>query len=188
MDKLFNIFAKSYTLSPENEPEFFSYIGDLYCTDEVQSMRVYPQHSNVNRLDHIRAVTYMSYIISKRLSVNIKAASRGALLHDLVYYDWHDADYSHRPHGFRHPAFAVFNAKILNPDITKKEEKIILRHMWPLTPVPPSSIEGFIVTFSDKYCASMEMKVTKKDKYRKKFENKLTELNKSLNSFSAEEK
>ena len=63
MSSLFELFVESYTLSPEKNPDFFSYIGDIYCTDEVQSMRAYPQHSNVNRLDHIRAVTYMSYML-----------------------------------------------------------------------------------------------------------------------------
>lgn len=182
MEKLFDIFAKSYTLSPEKDTDFFSYIGDLYCTDEVQSMRQYPQHSDANRLDHIRAVTYMSYVLSKQLSLDVKAATRGALLHDLVYYDWHDPDYSHRPHGFRHPKFAVFNARLLNPDITKKEERIILRHMWPLTPLPPSSLEGFIVTFSDKYCASKEMKITKNEHQKKLFEQKLDFINSTMNN------
>lgn len=182
MGKLFDIFVKSYALSPEKDPDFFSYIGDLYCTEEVQSMRQYPQHSDANRLDHIRAVTYMSYVFSKRFGLDVKACSRGALLHDLCYYDWHDADFSHRPHGFRHPAFAVFNAKLLNPDITKKEERIILRHMWPLTPLPPSSREGFIVTFADKYCASTEMRITKKEKHRKKFDEKLSKLNDTMNN------
>ena len=181
MDKLFDIFVKSYALSPEKDPDFFSYIGDLYCTDEVQSMRQYPQHSDTNRLDHIRAVTYMSYILSKRYSLDVKAASRGALLHDLVYYDWHDPDTSHRPHGFRHPAFAVLNAKLLNPEITKKEERIILRHMWPLTLIPPSSREGFIVTFSDKYCASMEMQIMKEGKKKEIFNKKLTEILRNMN-------
>ncbi len=180
MAKLFDIFTKSYALSPETDKEFFSLVGDLYCTPEVQSMRAYPQHSDANRLDHIRAVTYMSFIISKKLKLNVKAASRAALLHDLVYYDWHDPDFSHRPHGFRHPAFAVSNARLLNPQITKKEEKIILRHMWPLTPLPPSSIEGFVVTFSDKYCASKEMKLTKNEKLRKSFEDKLDSINSTL--------
>ena len=182
MSFLFDIFVKSYALSPEKDSRFFSYIGDLYCTDEVQSMRQYPQHSTVNRLDHIRAVTYMSFILSEKLSRNTKAATRAALLHDLTYYDWHDPDYSHRPHGLRHPRFAAFNAKLLNPDITKKEERIILRHMWPLTPLPPSSIEGLIVTFSDKYCASREMKITKKEEMRKKFEDRLNFFNSKLNS------
>ena len=181
MGKLFDIFVKSYTLSPEKDKDFFLYIGDLYCTDEVQSMLQYPQQSDVNRLDHIRAVTYMSYILSKKFSLDIKAATRGALLHDLVYYDWHDPDYSHRPHGFRHPRFAAFNAKLLNPSITKKEQRIILRHMWPLTPLPPSSLEGFIVTFSDKYCASREMKITKKENMKKLFNEKLSEINENLN-------
>lgn len=182
MESLFDIFTRSYALSPEKDAEFFSYVGYLYCTDEVQSMRVYPQHSDANRLDHIRAVTYMSYVLSKRLSLDVKAASRGALLHDLVYYDWHDADFSHRPHGFRHPAFAADNAKRLEPGLTKKEIRIILRHMWPLTPLPPSSREGLIVTFSDKYCASMEMQLTKKEKMKARFEARLSEINKNLNN------
>lgn len=181
MSKLFDIFVKSYTLSPEKDKEFFSYIGYIYCTEELQSMRAYPQHSDANRLDHIRAVTYMSYVIAKKLSLDVKAASRGAILHDLVYYDWHDADFSHRPHGFRHPAFAAFNARLLVDDLTKKEERIIRRHMWPLTPLPPSSLEGIVVTFSDKYCASKEMRVTKKPKAKKKFEDKLTAICNGLN-------
>lgn len=180
MIKLFDIFTKSYALSPETDAEFFSLVGDLYCTPEVQSMRAYPQHSDANRLDHIRAVTYMSYVISKRLSLDVKAASRAALLHDLVYYDWHDPDFSHRPHGYRHPAFAVFNARLLNPSITKKEEKIILRHMWPLTPLPPSSAEGFVVTFADKYCASKEMKLMKSDSLKKDFESRLSAINEAM--------
>ena len=182
MKKLFDIFAASYCLSPEKDADFFSYIGHLYCTDEVQSMRAYPQHSDCNRLDHIRAVTYMSYVLAKRFSLDVKATSRAALLHDLTYYDWHDPDTSHRPHGFRHPAFAAFNAKLLEPSLTKKEERIILRHMWPLTPLPPSSREGFIVTFSDKYCASMEMRITKKQKAKEKFDKKLDQINSTINN------
>lgn len=181
MGRLFDIFVKSYALSPEQDKEFFSYIGDLYATEEVQCMRKYPQHSSANRLDHIKSVTYMTYVLSKKLSLDAKLASRAALLHDLVYYDWHDADISHRPHGFRHPGFAVLNARLLNPDITKKEEKIISRHMWPLTPLPPSSLEGMVVTFADKYCASREMQVTKKSKLKEEFESKLHALGTQLN-------
>lgn len=33
---------------------------------------------------------------------------------------------------------------------------MIKKHMWPVTPVPPKSIEGFILTFADKYSASLE--------------------------------
>ena len=32
----------------------------------------------------------------------------------------------------------------------------ILRHMWPLTPIPPSTKAGYAVTFADKYCSSVE--------------------------------
>lgn len=144
-------------LSEEFDREFFDTVGDLFNTDEIQGMKIYPQHSTVNRLDHITSVTYMSYVFARKHNLDWVAATRGAMLHDLFYYDWHDKDWSHRPHGYRHPGFAVKNAKTLNPAITKKEENIILRHMWPLTVVPPSSAEGFTVSLCDKYCATLEM-------------------------------
>lgn len=40
---------------------------------------------------------------------------------------------------------------------------MILRHMWPLTPIPPSSREGIVLSLADKYCASREMKIAKQN-------------------------
>ena len=33
---------------------------------------------------------------------------------------------------------------------------MILNHMWPVTIAFPNSMEGFILTFADKYCAMSE--------------------------------
>jgi uncharacterized protein len=84
-------------------------------------------------------------------------------MHDLFYYDWHENDWSHRPHGYRHPRFAAENAKLLCGGLDKKSEMMILRHMWPLTPIPPSSREGIVLSLADKYCASREMKIAKQN-------------------------
>lgn len=160
-------------LSHKYDKEFFDTVGDLYFTEEIQGMKKYPQHSTANRLDHITSVTYLSYVFSKRHGLDWVCASRAAVLHDLFYYDWHDKSFSHRPHGFRHPGFAAKNAKVLNPQITKKEINIIRRHMWPLTVIPPSSLEGFTVSCCDKYCATMEMWIAKKKTVSRIFEKSL---------------
>jgi hypothetical protein len=80
---------------------------------------------------------------------------RGALLHDYFLYDWHEKDGGHRLHGFRHPAFALYNAS-KDFSLNRKERNIIARHMFPLTVLPPRCLEAWIVCFVDKYCAFSE--------------------------------
>ncbi len=170
MGKLFDVYVRSYCLDPERDSEFFDIVGDLYYTEEVQGLKKYPQHSNIDRLDHITSVTYMSYRAAKKHGLDAKAAARGAVLHDLFYYDWHDPARWHRPHGYKHPRFALENAKELNPSITKKEKNIILRHMFPLTVIPPLSKEGLIVSMADKYCATRELLIADHEFFKKRFE------------------
>ncbi len=162
---LLKIYAQSYKLSPERQPEFFDIISDYYYTEEVQSLRIYCHHDYINRLTHVMSVTYMSYALSKKAGLDYKSATIGALLHDLFFYDWHDDDRVHRPHGYKHPRFALQQArKLTNNSLTHKEENIILRHMFPLTLTPPSSKEGVIVSLSDKYCATVELIIAKHPK------------------------
>ncbi len=170
MSDLFELYVRSYDITPENEPEFFSYIGDLYFTDEIQGLKRYPQHADINRLQHITSVTYLSYRLAKKKGLDVRSVCRGAILHDLFYYDWHDPDWSHRPHGYRHPGFALKNARILTDNgLSAKEENIILRHMWPLTVVPPGSREGLLVSCCDKYCATTELLIAKGGGVARKF-------------------
>ena len=60
-----------------------------------------------------------------------------------------------RLHGFRHPAFALYNAS-KDFSLNRKERSIIARHMFPLTVLPPRCLEAWIVCFVDKYCAFSE--------------------------------
>ena len=176
MGRLFDNYVESYCLNKEKHSDFFVLIDDLYNTKEVQSLKKFVQHSDINRLDHITSVTYMTYIYCKKLHLDYKSGVRGAILHDLFYYDWHDKNSSHRPHGYRHPGFAVKNARALNPALTKKEENIISRHMWPLTVIPPKYPEGLIVSLCDKYCATRELLIADREYFRKKFEAKLERI------------
>ena len=101
------------------------------------------------------------------LSVNRKAMIRGALLHDYFLYDWHNPDNGHRLHGFSHPYTSLKNAK-RDYSITKWEADIIVKHMFPLTIVPPQTKEAWIVCLADKICAGEEtIKGIRKRKRRK---------------------
>lgn len=124
---------------------------------KVQEMNDYMQHGKTSCLMHCLTVTYYSYMLAKRLSLPIDEASlvRGALLHDFFLYDWHDKHSHKRWHGFRHPNIALTHAQHYFR-LTPKEVDMIKHHMWPLTPMPPHCLEGWLVTLMDKWCSLRE--------------------------------
>ena len=89
---------------------------------------------------------FYCYIICKKLHLDYKSATRAAMLHDLFLYDWRDKNSHRRFHAFHHGKTACQNACKLFA-LTKKEQSIIIRHMWPVTFAFPNSIEGIILTF-----------------------------------------
>ena len=117
----------------------------------------YIQHGTVSVYEHCLSVTRCSCHIARLLRIPIDRRSliRGALLHDYFLYDWHEKNGGHRLHGFHHPARALKNARE-DFDLTNVESNIILRHMFPLVPVPPTCREGWIVCLADKVCATKE--------------------------------
>ena len=117
----------------------------------------YIQHGTVSVYEHCLSVTRCSCHIARLLLIPIDRRSliRGALLHDYFLYDWHEKDGDHRLHGFHHPARALKNARE-DFNLTNVESNIILRHMFPLVPVPPTFREGWIVCLADKVCATKE--------------------------------
>jgi len=169
MGKLYRQYLSSYKMDTPQWNEYLEAAGDLYNSPQLQRLSGLEHHYKIDRLQHIRSVAYLSYLVSKKLGLDCIETARAATLHDLVYYDWREDDWSHRPHGFRHPGFAVKNAYLMCGTLTKKEKNIILRHMWPLTPIPPRYREGWVVTAMDKYCAAIEIYCSKSEKFRKRF-------------------
>lgn len=168
MSTLFSTYKESLYLDNIPNLEIYKYIDDLLSIDEVKSLDNFNQHYDISRLQHVLSVANVAFYISERHGLDSKAVARGAVLHDLFYYDWHAKDdNTHRLHGYRHPGFALSNAKKLT-ELSEKEENIILRHMWPLTPTPPKYKEAYIVSLSDKYCATMEIMYSITKKYNLK--------------------
>jgi uncharacterized membrane protein/HD superfamily phosphodiesterase len=140
------------------EKEFYEIIKDIYEHEEVLKLKLH-YHHNSSIYDHVMDVSYFSYRACKFLKLDYQSAARGGFLHDFFLYDWRHHDVPDLPeekyHGVEHPKIALTNASkyfILN-DI---EKDIIIKHMWPLTLVPPKYKESFIVSFTDKYFASKE--------------------------------
>lgn len=117
----------------------------------------YMQHSDISVYKHCISVAYTSVELAEKFSwdVNRRELIRGALLHDYFLYDWHEKDGGHRFHGFIHAGRALQNAK-RDFELTRREENIILRHMFPLNIVPPMCKEAWLVCLADKICALKE--------------------------------
>lgn len=133
-------------------------IKDLISKDEVQKLDNFSQHFFASRLDHSLDVAKITYKTCARLKLNdvrIKEATVAALLHDLFLYDWRDVGHSSKEHTFAHPKNACLKAKEIT-NLSKKQENIILSHMFPLCTEIPKSLEAWIVQYADKVSALHE--------------------------------
>jgi uncharacterized protein len=147
------------------ETQFIDTARPLLELPEVAKLSQYNHHRGKTRLEHVKEVAYLSFLWGKRLSLDSEAIVRGALLHDLFYYDWlHEGP---RLHGFRHHNIALKNARKITL-LTEKEADIIKKHMWPLTVVPPRYMESLVVSLVDTFCSARDyLSVKKQDKHAK---------------------
>ncbi len=138
------------------DKEFISIIDDIINNETVQKMKDFRQHYNVSCFEHCLCVSYYSYLICKKLHLDYKSVARAGMLHDLFLYDWRKKVNGRKGlHAFTHPKTALENSlKLFN--LNNKEKDIILKHMWPVTIIPPKYLESFVITFVDKHCAMSE--------------------------------
>ncbi len=114
------------------------------------SLAQYQHHGKTSCLEHTLDVAEITFKAARKLHLDYISATRGALLHDFYLYDWHVN--SPGLHGFKHPYIAKQNAERYFR-LNRIERNIILRHMWPLTPIPPVYPESILVCLADKAAA-----------------------------------
>ena len=141
----------------EDDDAYRACVEDILENPVFQSMARFMQHGDTTCKAHCIKVSYLSYRICRRFGWDYVQTARAGLLHDLFLYDWHThaKETGEHFHGFTHPRRALANAEKYF-DLTDKEKDMILRHMWPLTPVPPKSREGMAIIYADKFCGLAE--------------------------------
>ena len=138
------------------------YGEDIIESDGMQSEKRYVQHGTTTTFEHSMAVAQRAVRLVNRFNLDHRVDMRdlvvSALLHDYFLYDWHDNAEWHRLHGFTHGRIACLNAMrdfgeaIVNDVVADS----LTNHMYPLTNVPPKYPEGWLVSLSDKICATSE--------------------------------
>lgn len=148
---------------PESEKNFFfQTIKEIIYTQEFLKLKQFRHHGNITIYTHVIKVAYMSfcYAVKHHKKINKRELIRSALLHDLYFYDWHDKNNGIHLHGLFHPKKAVKNAKQLY-NISKREQRHMAHHMFPLTLIPPTTKEGWIICIFDKVAARSDYKALK---------------------------
>lgn len=161
---------EKYRKQYEQRREFYRLLkenaSDILHSENFQKTRYHIQHGTMPVYRHCLDVAKQSIQINKALGLSCSERDliRGALLHDYFLYDWHDKNRENyqKLHGFYHPGIALKNAR-KEYHLTRREEDIIKKHMWPLTVVPPLCREAWVVTAADKYCSLLEtLKIRKR--------------------------
>lgn len=133
--------------------------SDILHSEQFLGTRAHVQHGTTSVHKHCKDVAETSLRINRFLHLNCDKRDliRGALLHDYFLYDWHFPGHEddEKLHGFHHPKLALRNAA-RDYELTKRQRDIIQKHMWPLTVVPPTTREAWVVTMADKYCSLLE--------------------------------
>lgn len=136
--------------------EFNNIIYDIAKNPIVLKMKDFRQHYNCSCYTHCLTVSYYCFLICKKFNLDYKSAARAAMVHDLFLYDWRIKQPKRKGlHAFKHPYIAYKKASKLF-EFNEKEKDIIIKHMWPVTIIPPKYIESYIITLVDKYCALQE--------------------------------
>ena len=146
---------------------YYDCVSDIIGCKQIQELKSITHHVSTTRFQHCINVSYYSYIVCSKFSLNARSAARAGLMHDLFYYDRREYNSSkskgQASHSRKHSLEACANAAEIT-DITKLERDMIEKHMWPATRQKPSYKETYIITIIDKYCAVLEFCVPKVQK------------------------
>lgn len=125
--------------------EFNYIITDIINNEEFQKLKKITHHG-ITRFNHSLRVSYYTFLISKKLKLNYIDATRAALLHDFFIDE--TSEMKTKKALKEHPKIALENSKKYF-DISRMQEDIILKHMYPITTKMPKYKESWLVDIVD---------------------------------------
>jgi uncharacterized protein len=130
------------------DKEYDDIVKDILDNKEFNKLKEY-KHHGITRYDHVLRVSKWAYKVSKKWKLDYVSATRAGLLHDFFFVNNQEVKLSYRIKVlFIHPKMALENSKKYFK-LNKKEERIILSHMFPVGLCIPLSLEGWIVNIAD---------------------------------------
>lgn len=173
IDTFIDTIVEMHKSRVEDREEFLELVKDVINHEKIQEMKKYNHHSQTTCFTHSVHVAYYNYVVCKKLGLDVRAAVRAGLMHDLFLYDWHTRkpEPGEMLHGFEHPRIALRNARE-NFELSEVEADMIAKHMFPLTISLPKYKETAVIVMTDKFCSSCEVL----DRFFKKKSRRLVHL------------
>jgi len=134
--------------------EEFNEIANSIINTEIFQQLKYEVHHGTTRYDHSMRVAWTAFCWAKKLGLDYKSATRAALFHDL-FRKKDCKGLTKKEINRVHPLLAVKNAQE-HFGINEIEKDAIINHMYPLTPNKPTSKEGRLLGYADKFVAINE--------------------------------
>lgn len=72
--RLKEVYARTYSLDTGRDADFFDCVNDIYFSPEVQSLKKYPQHDKMDRLQHITSVAYLTFRVCRHFGLDYRKA------------------------------------------------------------------------------------------------------------------
>lgn len=143
-------------MNPNINEEYLSLVEDILSHERFLELAHY-YHHNSSILDHAVSVSFLSYLVCKKLNLDYVSGARGGLLHDFFLYDWREykKNKNNKNHGLNHPKVALKNSRQCF-ELNTIECDIILKHMWPKVFGWPRYWESVVVSLMDKFCTCNE--------------------------------
>ena len=135
--------------------DVFQYGKDIVETDIFKKALAQTHHKKTTVGDHSACVAVIALRMCRRLNrrmchLDERRVVLAALTHDLGIVGRHEKYSNNFETYLRHPSDSAKIAMRLLPEMNKKFYRTISRHMFPLTILPPTSIEGIILSVADK--------------------------------------
>ena len=138
--------------------DVYRYGEDVVSTDIFKAAMAQTHHKKTTVGDHSASVAVIALRMCRRLNwkafrLDERRVVLAALTHDLGIVGRHQKYSNNLETYLRHPSDSAKIAMSLLPEMNMKFYRTIARHMFPLTILPPSSVEGIIISVADKWAA-----------------------------------
>ena len=141
--------------------DVFHYGKDIVETDIFKKALAQTHHNKTTVGSHSTSVAIIALRMCRKINCRLlhpdeRMVVLAALTHDLGIVGRYEKYTGKFQTYVRHPKDSVKVAMDLLPDMNKKFYRTISRHMFPLTVLPPTSLEGLIVSLADKWASVKE--------------------------------
>lgn len=139
---------------------FWNLVGDIDRQGFCQEADGWKHHGGTTVYRHCVRTAWCAYRLGTWFHVKaLRNVVRAAMVHDMFGADWVAM---RAPRGVSGPRFALGHGRAAMENMQGKvvldanQKEAIVKHMFPLYPIPPRHVEGWLLTLADKATAIEE--------------------------------